>query len=101
MNDIAVLVLTSSFTPDKNAMTIDVSNSLDPQPNSLVTVSGWGRISVASNEVSSVLKVANLTVISRRTCSELWSPMAIANTQICAADPLRSACNVSCGHKWQ
>lgn len=95
MNDIAVLILSSSFTPDKNAMTIDVSRSLDPQPNSRVTVSGWGRVSVASNEISSVLKVANLTVISRSTCSQLWAPMAIANTQICAADPVRSACNVS------
>ena len=95
VNDIAILILSSSFLNDGNAKPMDISSSLDPRPNSLVLVSGWGRYSTSSNAVSEKLQVANLTVISRRTCAELWSPLQITSKMVCAMDRTRSACNVS------
>ena len=94
-NDIAVLILSASFVAAQNAMTIDISRSLDPRPSSLVTVSGWGRTSVDSNQVSENLKVANLTVVGRPECSSMWAPLRISRGMICAVDNSRSACNVS------
>ncbi|XP_054159706.1 mite allergen Der p 3-like [Oppia nitens] len=96
-NDIAVLILSAPFSFGENANIIDISRSMDPRPNSIVTVSGWGRISTSSYEVSETLKVANLSVISRRQCSDIWSPITVTNGMICAMDKYRSACNGDSG----
>jgi len=92
-NDIAVLILSSEFIPDKNAKTIEILRSSDPKPGSTVTVSGWGK-TASNGNVAEDLQVANLTVVDRSKCGN-FSPIGITRNMICASDPTKSACNVS------
>ncbi len=93
-NDIAILILSSPFKDGKNARAIEILQNSDPNPGSIVTVSGWGVMSPSNGRPPNNLQIANLNVVQRSTCRNLWSGY-ITNNMICARDPTRSSCFVS------
>ncbi len=94
-NDIAILILSSRFQNGINARAIRILPKRDPIPGSTVTVSGWGSTSPPPDEnPSENLQIANLNVVQRSICKDLWYGY-ITRNMICASDSTRSACNVS------
>jgi hypothetical protein len=94
-NDIAILILSSPFKNGKNSKAIEILRNGDPNPGSIVTVSGWGLTSPSSNgRPPNNLQIANLNVVQRSTCRNLWSGY-ITRNMICATDLTRSSCFVS------
>jgi len=95
--DYAVLHLASAFTPGTNAAVGRlVASGSDPAGGTSCQISGWGRTSSSSNTVSSVLKIATLSVIARATCSTRWG-RTIPAQQVCVHSTANSVCNGDSG----
>jgi hypothetical protein len=69
-NDIGLWVLSSTIPGDINAKPIEISGVKDPEPDSTITISGWGPISLNGNN-SEFLRYAHQKVVQRSICNDI------------------------------
>jgi trypsin len=97
-NDFALLILANDFTPGTNAaVSTLVGAADDPAADTVLRVSGWGRV-VGGGALATNLLYADLGCIDRTECNRRWSSAnAVTTAMICAHHPSGSACNGDSG----
>lgn len=95
--DVATLTLSSPFTPGTNAAMISLTTS-EPEPDSILTVTGWGRLSNGGSLPSTLQRADTLRTLDRKDCQERWGTVnSITDRMICAISEEQSACNGDSG----
>lgn len=91
-NDIALLLLNRTITEDFLQPACLFTNYTDPDPETLLTIAGWGSTDPNDISTSPVLLKANVTTLLRDTCnstlaqnkSSRRSPNELQESQLCA-----------------
>ncbi|MER5431178.1 trypsin-like serine protease [Streptomyces sp. NPDC002588] len=102
-NDLAVLTLPNPVKAKPIPMTTS-GDTASYTAGTTAKVYGWGRTSSTSQDISDVLKTADLPIQSNATCSGYYGSDFIANHMVCAGQPATgsdtgttSACNGDSG----
>ena len=95
--DVAILQLSSAFTPGTNAAVISLASSA-PATGSGVIVTGWGRLSGGGSLPTQLQKADQLKIVSKSDCQSRWGSVnSITDRMICAHSTRQSACDGDSG----
>jgi len=99
VNDISILTLSSPITFSSIMSPVCLpSGTSEKFAGDLATVTGWG-FTFPGRNPSETLQDVDITVATNEDCSNIWSAgrWPIRDTNICAGDPRKSACNGDSG----
>lgn len=82
-NDVALILLESSFHLDNHHIKAVKLATRNPRHNELVTISGWGSLKFLGSSPE-ILQVVNVPTVSNDICAERYAPSPILDSMICA-----------------
>lgn len=91
-NDIALLLLNRTITEEFLHPACLFTNPIDPDPETILTIAGWGSTDPNDGSTSPVLLKANVTTLPRQSCnttlaqykSSRRDPSELQESQLCA-----------------
>ena len=94
-NDIAIIELKKPAKINKFVNTACLPY-MEPNDDSTVIISGWGKLKDSARTDSKVLQKAEINIISRKQCREMYSK-PLLESMICAASKGKDSCDGDSG----
>ncbi|XP_017787319.1 PREDICTED: trypsin-1-like [Nicrophorus vespilloides] len=98
-NDVAIIELSEPFPTEENPLIATIPLREDHLDHGTCVVSGWGVEKHTSENVSEILLAANVDIVNKKKCNELYGGDTIKESMMCAGDKTgeRDACQGDSG----